>query len=168
MEWFVHSHMGRIVIADHLSTEEVEDIKEMFRMMDADNDGIVSHDELKAGLAKFGSHLVESEVQMLIEAVRLVYHDKVLGDEQHWFFSKAKSVDTNGKGTLDHGEFIAVSLHLQRMANDEHLRRAFSYFDKDGNGFIEPEELCDALAEDGAPDSRDVANDILKEVDSDK
>ncbi|RWW76743.1 hypothetical protein BHE74_00015139, partial [Ensete ventricosum] len=119
------------VIADHLSTEEVEDIKEMFRMMDADNDGIVSHDELKAGLAKFGSHLVESEVQMLIEAV-------------------------------------TVSLHLQRMANDEHLRRAFSYFDKDGNGFIEPEELCDALAEDGAPDSRDVANDILKEVDSDK
>ena len=52
-----------------MSTEEVEDIKEMFRMMDTDNDGIVSHDELKAGLAKFGSHLVESEVQMLIEAV---------------------------------------------------------------------------------------------------
>ncbi|XP_074578108.1 calcium-dependent protein kinase 16-like [Curcuma longa] len=133
------------VIADHLSTEEVEDIKEMFRMMDTDNDGIVSHEELKAGLARFGSHLVESEVQMLIEAV-----------------------DTNGKGTLDYGEFLAVSLHLQRMANDEHLRRAFSYFDKDGNGFIEPNELHEALAEDGAPDSMDVANDILQEVDTDK
>ncbi|KAG6535545.1 hypothetical protein ZIOFF_000567 [Zingiber officinale] len=133
------------VIADHLSTEEVEDIKEMFRMMDTDNDGIVSHEELKAGLAKFGSHLVESEVQMLIEAV-----------------------DMNGKGTLDYGEFLAVSLHLQRMANDEHLRRAFSYFDKDRNGFIEPNELHEALAEDGAPDSMDVANDILQEVDTDK
>ncbi|KAG6481337.1 hypothetical protein ZIOFF_057934 [Zingiber officinale] len=54
--------LGDVVIADHLSTEEVEDIKEMFKMMDADNDGIVSHDELKTGLAKFGSHLVESEV----------------------------------------------------------------------------------------------------------
>ncbi|KAG6474151.1 hypothetical protein ZIOFF_068075 [Zingiber officinale] len=61
--------LGDVVIADHLSTEEVEDIKEMFKMMDVDNDGIVSHDELKTGLAKFGSHLVESEVQMLIEAV---------------------------------------------------------------------------------------------------
>ncbi|URE02179.1 calcium-dependent protein kinase [Musa troglodytarum] len=120
------------VIADHLSNEEVEDIKEMFRMMDTDNDGIVSHDELKSGLAKFGSHLMESEVQMLIEAV-----------------------DTNGKGTLDYGEFVAVSLHLQRMANDEHIRRAFSFFDKDGNGFIEPEELREALAEDGSPDSMD-------------
>ncbi|URE02180.1 calcium-dependent protein kinase [Musa troglodytarum] len=128
--WYgtLHAH----VIADHLSNEEVEDIKEMFRMMDTDNDGIVSHDELKSGLAKFGSHLMESEVQMLIEAV-----------------------DTNGKGTLDYGEFVAVSLHLQRMANDEHIRRAFSFFDKDGNGFIEPEELREALAEDGSPDSMD-------------
>lgn len=74
----------------------------------------------------------------------------------------------NGKGTLDYGEFVAVSLHLQRMANDEHLRRAFSYFDKDANGFIEPEELHQALAEDGAPDSMDAAKDILQEVDTDK
>ncbi|CAL9776695.1 unnamed protein product [Musa acuminata subsp. burmannicoides] len=133
------------VIADHLSTEEVEDIKELFKMMDVDNDGIVSYEELKTGLAKSSSHLVESEVQMLIEAV-----------------------DATGKGTLDYGEFVAVSIHLQRMANDEHLRRAFSYFDKDENGYIEPEELQEALAEDGAADSIDVANDILQEVDTDK
>jgi calcium-dependent protein kinase len=57
------------VIADHLSAEEVEDIKEMFKAMDTDNDGIVSYEELKSGIAKFGSHLAESEVQMLIEAV---------------------------------------------------------------------------------------------------
>lgn len=80
----------------------------------------------------------------------------------------SKQVDATGKGALDYGEFVAVSLHLQRMANDEHLRRAFSYFDKDGNGFIEPKELQEALAEDGAADSMDVANDILQEVDTDK
>ena len=54
------------------------------------------------------------------------------------------------------------------MTNDEHLRRAFSYFDKDGNGFIESEELREALEEDGAPDSTGLANDILYEVDTDK
>lgn len=54
------------------------------------------------------------------------------------------------------------------MANDEHLRKAFSYFDKDGNGFIEPDELRDALMEDGADDCTDVANDIFQEVDTDK
>ncbi|CAK9167762.1 unnamed protein product [Ilex paraguariensis] len=133
------------VIADFLSTEEIEGIKEMFRKMDTDNDGIISIEELKAGLQTFGSRLAESEVQMLIEAV-----------------------DINGKGTLDYGEFMAVSLHLQRMANDEHLHKAFSYFDKDGNGYIEPEELQDALMEDGAEDCTDVANDIFQEVDTDK
>ncbi|CAD6229243.1 unnamed protein product [Miscanthus lutarioriparius] len=133
------------VIADHLSAEEVEDIKEMFKTMDTDNDGIVSYEELKTGIAKLGSHLAESEVQTLIEAV-----------------------DTNGRGALDYGEFLAVSLHLQRMANDEHLRRAFLFFDKDGNGFIEPEELREALVDDGAADSMEVVNDILQEVDTDK
>nr|ACG37185.1 calcium-dependent protein kinase, isoform AK1 [Zea mays] len=134
------------VIADHLSAEEVEDIKDMFKTMDTDNDGIVSYEELKTGIAKLGSHLAESEVQMLIEAV-----------------------DTNGRGALDYGEFLAVSLHLQRMANDEHLRRAFLFFDKDGNGFIEPEELREALVDDGAADSmEEVVNDILQEVDTDK
>ncbi|KAF3776510.1 Calcium-dependent protein kinase 13 [Nymphaea thermarum] len=61
------------VIADHLSIEEVEDVKEMFRMMDTDNDGAVSHAELKAGLHKFGSQLAESEVQILMEAVCIFF-----------------------------------------------------------------------------------------------
>ena len=54
-----------------MSAEEVEDIKEMFKTMDTDNDGIVSYEELKTGIAKFGSHLAELEVQMLIEAVSI-------------------------------------------------------------------------------------------------
>jgi len=117
----------------------------MFKKIDTDNDGIVSIEELKAGLKNLGSHLAEPEVQMLIEAV-----------------------DNDGKGTLDYGEFLAVSLHLRRLANEEHLHKAFSYFDKDGNGYIEPDELRDALMEDGADDCTDVANDIFQEVDTDK
>lgn len=54
------------------------------------------------------------------------------------------------------------------MANDEHLHKAFSYFDKNSNGYIEPDELRDALMEDGADDCTDVANDIFHEVDTDK
>lgn len=61
-----------------------------------------------------------------------------------------------------------MSLHLQRMANDQHLRRAFSYFDKDGNGYIEADELREALVEDGTTDGTDVVNDIFQEVDTDK
>ncbi|CUQ97477.1 CPK13; ATP binding / calcium ion binding / calcium-and calmodulin-dependent protein kinase/ kinase/ protein kinase/ protein serine/threonine kinase/ protein-tyrosine kinase [Escherichia coli] len=45
----------------------------MFKKMDTDNDGIVSIEELKAGFRNFGSHLAESEVQMLIEAVSVFW-----------------------------------------------------------------------------------------------
>jgi calcium-dependent protein kinase len=133
------------VIAEFLSNEEVEDIRDMFNKIDTDSDGIVTIEELKIGLQNFNSQLAESEVQLLIEAI-----------------------DTNGKGTLDYGEFVAISLHLKRMANDEHLHKAFSYFDKNGNGYIQPDELRDALMEDGTDDCTDVANDIFQEVDTDK
>lgn len=69
---------------------------------------------------------------------------------------------------MDYGEFVAISLHLKRMANDEHLHRAFSYFDKDGDGYIEQHELRDALTVDGDEDCTIVANDIFQEVDTDK
>jgi len=65
-------------------------------------------------------------------------------------------VDTNGRGALEYGEFLAVSLHLKRMENDEHHRRAFLFFDKD------------VLVGDGAADSKEAVNDILHEVDTDK
>ena len=45
----------------------------MFKKMDTDNDGIVSIEELKTGLRNFGSQLAESEVQMLVEAVSIIY-----------------------------------------------------------------------------------------------
>lgn len=61
------------VITEFLSTEEVEDIKEMFNKMDTDNDGIVTIEELKGGLRDFGTQLAESEVQMLIEAVHIFF-----------------------------------------------------------------------------------------------
>jgi len=57
------------VIADHLSVEEVEIIKDMFTLMDTDKDGRVTFEELKAGLRKVGSQLAEPEIKMLMEVV---------------------------------------------------------------------------------------------------
>lgn len=52
-----------------MSSEEVEDIKEMFKKIDTDDDGTVTIEELKSGLQKYNTQLAESEVQLLIEAV---------------------------------------------------------------------------------------------------
>lgn len=42
------------------------------------------------------------------------------------------------------------------------------FFDKDGSGYIELDELRDALADESGEADEDVLNDIMREVDTDK
>ena len=77
-------------------------------------------------------------------------------------------VDVGKDGTLDYGKFAALTVHLQRMDNDEHLHKAFLHFDLDRNGFIDFEELKQALMDEMAPDDTELIKDIMTEVDTDK
>lgn len=54
------------------------------------------------------------------------------------------------------------------MENDEHFHRAFLFFDKDGNGYIDLDELREALADESGECDISVLNEIMREVDSDK
>lgn len=57
------------VIAESLSEEEIAGLKEMFRMIDTDNSGQITLEELKNGLERVGSVLKDSEITWLMEAV---------------------------------------------------------------------------------------------------
>ncbi|XP_077210312.1 calcium-dependent protein kinase 20-like isoform X2 [Tasmannia lanceolata] len=133
------------VVAQHLSVEEVAGIKEMFKLMDTHNNGKITLEELKLGLQKVGHQVPDHDVQMLMEVA-----------------------DVDGNGTLDYGEFVAVSIHLRKMGNDEHLRKAFVYFDRNQTGYIEIDELTDCLADDLGSNSEEVINAIIRDVDTDK
>ena len=74
--------------------------------------------------------------------------------------------DVDNNGTLDYGEFIAATLNLNKIEREENLLVAFSYFDKDGNGFIDMMELTQALSEESVSDSG-LVQAILNEVDTD-
>nr|GEV53122.1 calmodulin-domain protein kinase CDPK isoform 2 [Tanacetum cinerariifolium] len=62
--------MAQRVIAESLSEEEIAGLKQMFEMIDADNIGHITFDELKAGLKRVGANLKESEIYDLMQAVR--------------------------------------------------------------------------------------------------
>jgi len=57
------------VIAENLSEDEIAGLKEMFKMIDADNSGQITFEELKVGLKKVGANLQESEIYALMQAV---------------------------------------------------------------------------------------------------
>ncbi|KAK4755408.1 hypothetical protein SAY87_009165 [Trapa incisa] len=132
------------VIAEHLSVEEVARIKEGFCVMDTNNRGKINIDELRVGLHKLGHQVPDSDLQMMMEAG-----------------------DIDKDGYLDYAEFVAISVHLRKMGNEDHLKKAFEFFDKNKSGYIEIEELRDALANE-VDTSEEVISAIMHDVDTDK
>eukprot|EP00271_Cylindrocystis_brebissonii_P017024 TRINITY_DN424_c0_g1_i4.p1 TRINITY_DN424_c0_g1~~TRINITY_DN424_c0_g1_i4.p1 ORF type:complete len:505 (+),score=136.56 TRINITY_DN424_c0_g1_i4:202-1716(+) len=116
--------MALRVIAESMSEEEIAGLKEMFKMMDTDNSGTITLEELKKGLARVGSTLKDQEVKEMMEAA-----------------------DVDGNGAIDYGEFLAATMHLNRIEQEESLFLAFSHFDKDQSGFISIDELQQACRE---------------------
>ncbi|RVW89769.1 Calcium-dependent protein kinase 20 [Vitis vinifera] len=57
------------VIAESLSEEEIAGLKEMFKMIDVDNSGNITLEELKTGLERVGADLKDSEIIRLMQAV---------------------------------------------------------------------------------------------------
>ncbi|TYJ37021.1 hypothetical protein E1A91_A05G347400v1 [Gossypium mustelinum] len=131
------------VVADNLPNEQIDSITEMFHMMDKDEDGQLPLEELKDGLQKLGHSVDHPEVQMLMQAA-----------------------DMDGNGTLSCDEFIIMAVHLKRIGNDEHLREAFNVFDKNQSGYIEFEELEQALLHDNLHPH--LIQNIMVEIDKDK
>lgn len=60
------------MIAENLSEEEIAGLKEMFKIIDTDNSGQITFEELKAGLKRFGANLKEAEIYDLMQAVSFV------------------------------------------------------------------------------------------------
>lgn len=75
--------------------------------------------------------------------------------------------DNDKDGCLNYGEFVAVSVHLKKMANDEHLHKAFTFFDRNMSGYIEIEELRNALGDED-DNGEEVINAIMLDVDTNK
>ncbi|PQQ18376.1 calcium-dependent protein kinase 2 [Prunus yedoensis var. nudiflora] len=131
------------VIAENLSEEEIKGLKAMFTNMDTDNSGTITYEELKTGLARIGSRLSEAEVRQLMDAA-----------------------DVDGNGSIDYIEFISATMHRQRLERDEHLYKAFQYFDKDSSGYITRDELEAAMKEHAMGDENTI-REIISEVDAD-
>nr|GEW12968.1 calcium-dependent protein kinase 26-like [Tanacetum cinerariifolium] len=132
--------MALRVIASKLSEEEIAGLKQMFQMIDTDNSCYITFEELKAGLKRFGSTLKEFGIYDLMQ-----------------------SADVDNRGTIDYEEFVAATLHMNKVDRDDHLFAAFSYFDKDGSGYITLDELQQACKEFGLDDVH--LEEIIKEAD---
>jgi calcium-dependent protein kinase len=110
------------IAAGHLSAEQTADLREVFRALDQNGDGMLSQGEFREGLGSLQKNL--SRLGSLV----------------------FKEVDADGSGYIDYSEFLAVALDRPTLSeHPEACRWAFDAFDKDGDGAITKEELATLL-----------------------
>lgn len=73
--------------------------------------------------------------------------------------------DIDNSGTIDYGEFLAATVHLNKLEREENLVSAFSFFDKDSSGYITIDELQQACKEFGLSELH--LDEMIKEIDQD-
>ena len=118
------------IVARALPQQEIHGIREMFQAIDEDGSGCITIDELREGLKKKGAELKLQEVEKIVS-----------------------QIDVNGNHLIDYEEFIAATIHLNKLNREELLMEAFRFFDKDESGYITQEELLSALKETGVQPS---------------
>lgn len=133
------------IIASRMTTSQLSDLRDTFRTLDANGDGLLTFEEIQDGIAK--SEL--SDMSMDLKTV-------------------LQGVDVNCSGLVDYTEFLAAALDKRQYLRRDLCRVAFSVFDQDDDGQITLEELQATLknSNDAKLTAR-TSESILQELDRD-
>ena len=113
-----------LVAAQHLSHDEINGLKELFKSFDTNDDGHISLDELREGLsASFGNAVLEAnDLEDML-----------------------RNADVDGSGAIDYEEFLAATVNWRLLEREDILRKLFTELDEDGSGTLTIEEIENSL-----------------------
>jgi calcium-dependent protein kinase len=111
--------------ARYLRPEEIQGLQELFKSFDTNNDGVISLDELRAGLREHSTGM------------------KITDDEVRFVLQEA---DIGGSGDIDYSEFIAATVNLALLEREDVMAKLFEEIDLDHSGTLTVEEIEAALA----------------------
>ena len=129
-----------------VSPDEMENQKKLFSRLDKNHDGHLSRDDLIKGFREIYGEVVEAEVDEIYNLA-----------------------DLSGNGLIDYSEWLVATTKKANLLNQQKLRQAFAYFDKNNTGKVsvnELQEIMGNMQNEGLDDQ--VFKDILDEVDEKK
>eukprot|EP01025_Chloroclados_australasicus_P049366 TRINITY_DN5618_c1_g1_i1.p1 TRINITY_DN5618_c1_g1~~TRINITY_DN5618_c1_g1_i1.p1 ORF type:complete len:498 (-),score=89.57 TRINITY_DN5618_c1_g1_i1:1369-2862(-) len=130
------------VIALNLPAEEIAGLKAMFQSIDTDKSGTITVSEMKEALKLKGGDIPSEELQRIME-----------------------NADVDGDGVIEYEEFLASTLHINKIESKEQLYKAFQHFDTDNDGCISRSELEVALKQHFGDIQENELETIIEEVD---
>jgi calcium-dependent protein kinase len=125
-------------IAHQLQDSEISDLKKVFTTVDVNGDGTLTVAEIRAALERASITLPPD------------------------FDSMVAEIDSDGSGFIDYMEFIAATMDRKVYNKRELCWRAFSVFDRDGDGRISLAEFSQVLQDDSL--QRSIGTDKLREM----
>ena len=110
-------------LSNKLTEEELKELREAFSLFDSDGDGAIDSSELGNVMKSLGRKLTTRQLKEIIH-----------------------SADLDNNGTIEFQELVTImEENTVRGSFLDEMRKAFGHFDKDGNGFISPQELRQAM-----------------------
>lgn len=119
-------------------------LRKKFRMIDKNNDGMLSREELINGFYDIYKDIKKAENEV----------EEVMN-----------KLDVNKDGTINYTEFLMAHMQLKDIISNERLQTAFDSFDLDQNGQITKDELQEVLAGTSVNDPR-VWDILISEADT--
>lgn len=147
-----HNKLKRVAlhaIARRLNEKHIQHLKEVFVSLDKNQDGVLTFNELSAGIKSLDGETANAAVKDLEEVMSVI--------------------DTDASATLDYTEFIAATLNRRSFQEESSLWSVFCLFDRDGSGCICKKELEEILTNEDVKDLVDesLVTKILADVDGD-
>merc|ERR1712212_1297136 len=126
-----------------LSRQDIDCLKEAFKLFDCDRDGEITVEELGKVMRTHGFDPTEEDLRDMI-----------------------RNVDTNANGAIDFNEFIDMMVKRGASIEDD-VAHAFKVFDRDGDGLITAEELRLTMNNLGEPLTEAEVKAMISEADTD-
>ena len=120
-------------------------MKEAFALFDKNGDGTITVAELGVVMNNLGQNPTPTELQDMIN-----------------------EVDVDGNGTLEFEEFCQLmARQTKETGQEDELKERFKLFDRDGNGFIDRDELRTVMQQLGEKLSEDEIEEMIEDADKD-
>jgi calcium-dependent protein kinase len=126
------------VVAGQLKEESdaISPLRRTFLDLDTDENGLLSLEEMRAGLSRHG--VVDFGDYDLQQIVR--------------------GIDTDGNESIDYTEFLAATLPRRSYTEEIVCRSVFDHFDLNGDGRLSQDEIRNLVAADGLPEAEGLRN----------